>query len=226
MVLIVIPVIIIALLPFAVSLAQRRDKQIKDLWNARQIGVGLKNFATDHDGDFPNKEPAADYERAGELTALNKSNDAFWWLFPLYVRSEEIFTAPGSAWSPSPPDNMLDQLGFAKRLNTLRKGECAYLYVTSLNENSNPAFPLIADAGTANDVTFYTKNRNEKGGIWGGKKTVVVFVDGSGRIMDVDDRIDPNASFVRRTGRRYNIFDNSNSDHQWLTPANLVLAPE
>ena len=37
MVLIVIPVVIIALLPLAISLAKRRDKQIKDLSNARQI---------------------------------------------------------------------------------------------------------------------------------------------------------------------------------------------
>lgn len=227
-VLIVIPVIVMALLPLAISLAQRRDKQIKDLSNARQIALALKNFATDHDGDFPNKEPAADYERAGELTSASKSNDAFWRLFPVYVTSENIFTVPGSAWSPNPPDNKLDPPVSAKRVKTLRQGECGYLYVTGLNEISNPEFPLLADAGTAEDVTLYTTNRREKGGIWRGKKAIIFFVDGSGCIMDVDDRTDRNAAFVKRPGHSYNIFDTSMStpDDPWLTQSNLVLPPE
>jgi prepilin-type processing-associated H-X9-DG protein len=228
MVLIVIPLIVMSLLPLAISLSQRRDKQIKDLSNARRIAFALKDFAVDHDGDFPNKEPATDYERAEELTTSNKSNDAFWWLSPTYVTSEDIFTVPGSAWSPSPPDNQLDQLGSVQRRNTLRQGECAYLYVTGLNETSNREFPLLADAGTVEDVTVYTNKRNAKGGIWHGKKAIILFVDGSGRIMDVDDRTDPAAAFVRRAGHAYNIFDTnaSTSDDPWLTSANFVLPPE
>jgi hypothetical protein len=227
-VLIAIIVSLISLLPLAISLAQKRDKQIKDLSNARQIALALKNFATDHDGDFPNKEPSADYADADDLMSTNKSNDAFWWLFPVYVTSEDIFTVPDSAWSPSPPDSKLDPPGCVERVDTLRQGECAYLYVTGLNETSNAAFPLLADPGTAEDVTVYTKNRSEKGGIWRGKKAIVLFVDGSGRIMDVDDQSDPGASFVKRPGHPYNIFDNNPiiSDHRWLTPANLVLPPD
>jgi hypothetical protein len=227
---VVITVIVglISLIPLAVSLAQRRDKQIKDLSNAREIAIALKNFATDHDGEFPNKKPAAYYERAGELTSADKSNDALWWLFPVYLTSEDIFAVPGSVWSPSPPDNKLDSPRSAKRANTLRQGECAYLYVTGLNETSNPEFPLLADAGTAEDVTVYTSNRREKGGIWRGKKAIILFVDGSGRIMDVDDRTHRNASFVKRPGRSYNIFDTRKSTREdpWLTQSNLVLPPE
>jgi hypothetical protein len=102
------------------------------------------------------------------------------------------------------------------------------LYVTGLNETSNPEFPLLADAGTAEDVTAYTRNRSERGGVWRGKKAVILFVDGSGRIMDVDDRTDPNAWFARRPGRSYNIFDTSmrSRDDPWLTQSNLVLPPE
>jgi hypothetical protein len=227
-VLIAIIVSSISLLPLAISLAQRRDKQIKDLWNARQIALALKSFATDHDGDFPNKEPSADYANADDLMSANKSNDAFWWLFPVYVTSEDIFTVPDSAWSPSPPDSKLDPPGCVERVDTLRQGECAYLYVTGLNETSNAAFPLLADAGTGEDVTVYTKNRSEKGGIWRGKKAIILFVDGSGRIMAVDDRTTPTAAFVKRSGHAYNIFDNSRSTSadQWLTSANLILPPE
>jgi len=225
-VLIIIPVVVIALIPLVISLAQRRDKQIKDLSNARQIAVALKNFATDHDGEFPNKQPAADYERAGALTISNKSNDAFWWLFPRYLESEDIFAVAGSAWSPRPADNMLDPEGSGRRLNTLRQGECAYLYVSGLNETSDPKFPLLADAGRAENITVYRRSRRTKGGIWRGKRAIILFVDGSGGIMDVDDQTDSNSSFVKRPGYPYNIFDNSAADHGWLTSANLVLPPD
>ena len=227
-VLLAIVVIVISLLPLAISLAQKRDKQIKDLLNGRQIALALKNFATDHDGDFPNKEPCADYTTAVELTGANKSNDAFWWLFPIYLTGEDVFTVRGSAWSPSVPDERLDAVGSADRIDTLRQGECAYLYVTGLNESSNPEFPLLADAGTGEDVTVYTKNGREKGGVWRGKKAIIVFVDGSGRIMAVDDRTTPTAAFVKRPGHAYSIFDSgaSTSDDPWLMPVNLILAPE
>ena len=228
MVVIVIPVVVIALIPLVISLAQRRDKQIKDLSNAREIVLALKNFATDHDGEFPNKQPAADYERAGELTVSNKSNDAFWWLFPTYLKNEGIFGVRGSAWTPRAADNILDPEASGQRLNTLRQGECGYLYVTGLNETSDPKFPLIADAGTAVNVTVYSKNQADRGGIWRGKKAVLVFVDGSGSIMDVDDRSNLNGSFVRRPGHLYNIFTNGQSgpNDPWLTGRNLVLPPE
>jgi hypothetical protein len=44
-VLIAIIVSLISLLPLAFSLAQKRDKQIKDLSNARQIVLALKNIS-------------------------------------------------------------------------------------------------------------------------------------------------------------------------------------
>jgi hypothetical protein len=228
MLLVAIPMVISLFLPLAISLVQKRDKQVKDLVNGKRIAVALSRFAVDHDGAFPNKEPAPDYETADELTTANKSNDAFWWLFPMYLTSEGIFTVPGSAWSPNAPDNRLDAPGSAERTDTLRRGECAYLYVTGLNEASNPEFPLLADAGTAEDVTVYTTLRAEKGGVWRGKRAIILFVDGSGRTMAVDDRADPAAAFVKRPSRAYNIFDNtaSTSGNPWLTPENLVLPPE
>jgi hypothetical protein len=226
-ILIAIIAVLISLLPLAISLAQKRDKQIRDLSNGRQIVLALKNFAVDHDGDFPNKKPGADYGSADDLTGANKSNDAFWWLFPIYLAGEDIFTVQGSVWSPSPPDNRLDAAGSAERTDTLRQGECAYLYVTGLNETSNPEFPLVADAGTAADVTVYTKTQHEKGGVWRGKKAIILFLDGRGRIMTVDDRTNPAAAFVKRPGHTYNIFDNGqDASEEWLAAANLILPPE
>ena len=77
-VLIGIIVSLISLLPLVISLAQKRDKQIKDLSNARQIALALTNFATDHVGEFPNKEPGADYTGADDLTSINKSKSILW----------------------------------------------------------------------------------------------------------------------------------------------------
>lgn len=225
---VVIAMIISLFLPFAISIAQKRDEQIKDLLNGKRIAVSLRQFAVDHDGAFPNRGPAADYAVADDLTSANKSNDAFWWLFPTYLTNEEIFTVPGSAWSPTPPDSKLDAAGSAERTETLRQGECAYLYVTGLADTSNPEFPLLADAGTAEDVTVYTKLHNEKGGIWRGKRAILVFVDGSGGIVRVDDQTKPTAAFVKRSGRLHNIFDTtaSTSDDPWLSAGNIVLAPD
>ena len=91
--------------------------------------------------NFQDKEPGADYTSADDLTSANKSNDAFWLLFRVYLTSEDIFIVRGSAWFPSPPDNKLDSPGSVERVETLRQGECAYLYVTGLNDTSNsPSF--------------------------------------------------------------------------------------
>ena len=100
--------------------------------------------------------------------------------------------------------------------------------MTGLNDASKPALPLLADAGTAKDMTVYTDNRKEKGGIWRGKRAIILFVDGSGSIMAVDGQTDAGAAFVNRPGHAYNIFDTSasTSDDPWLMPGNLVLAPE
>ena len=53
----------------AFSLVQERGKQTKDMSNGKQIALALKQFATDHDGVFPNKQPAADYATATDLLA-------------------------------------------------------------------------------------------------------------------------------------------------------------
>ena len=46
-----------------------RANQTKDLSNAKQIGLALKLFASDNNGAFPSKGPAADYNSGTDLTA-------------------------------------------------------------------------------------------------------------------------------------------------------------
>jgi prepilin-type N-terminal cleavage/methylation domain-containing protein len=233
--------VVIAIIAILASIAlpvfssvQERGKQTKDMSNGKQIALGLKQFAVDHNGVFPNKKPdvvSTDYDSgATPLAGTDFSNDAFWWLFPNYLTSEDIFSVGGSAWSPNPPDNILDPSTATGRTNTLKQGECGYEYITALNDTSNPQFPLIMDAGTATgegNVT-YTNVQSDKGGIWKGKKAIVIFVDGSGQVATVNDQTNATASFVKRPGHSYNISDNgaSTTDDPWLAAANLRLPPQ
>src|SRR5260370_13823878 len=101
--------VVIAIIAILASIAlpafigvQERAKQTKDMSNAKQILLALKQFAVDHNGTFPAKLPDKDYDTAanGPLVAASKSNDAFWWLFPTYLTDESLFVVPSSAWSP------------------------------------------------------------------------------------------------------------------------------
>jgi prepilin-type N-terminal cleavage/methylation domain-containing protein len=233
--------VVIAIIAILASIAlpvfssvQERGKQTKDMSNGKQVVLGLKQFAVDHNGTFPNKLPtvvASDYD-AGVTTlgAAHKSNDAFWWLFPIYLTSEDIFSVGGSAWSPNPPNNVLDPTTANARVDTLAAGECGYEYITGLNDTSNPQFPLVMDAGTATsetDVT-YTNVQTDRGGVWKGKKAIIIFVDGSGQVATVNDQGTATASFVRRPGHTYNISANnaSTANDPWLATANLRLPPQ
>ena len=232
--------VVIAIIAILASIAlpvfssvQERGKQTKDMSNGKQIVLGLKQFAVDHNGTFPNKLPdvvSTDYDSgATTLTGGDKSNDAFWWLFPNYLTSEDIFSVGGSAWCPNPPNNILDPSSANSRVDTLAAGECGYEYITALNDTANPQFPLVMDAGIANTEANveYTNVQTDKGGIWKGKKAIIIFVDGSGQVSTVNDQTVPTASFVKRPGHSYNISDNTTTDvnDPWLSTANLRLPP-
>ena len=185
---------------------KERGDQTKDLSNAKQISLALRQFAIDNNGAYPSKAPAAgqDYSAAAATPLPTTSNDAFWWLFPTYLQSEQIFAVNGSAYTPSNPDNKLDPSTAATRTDTLKKGENNYAYVVGLTDTSNPTFPLIAD-GFAPGGTKYDTQKSKPGGVWAGKKAIVVLCDSSGQIM----RVDPTSLQVQRTdssGAKANMF--------------------
>ena len=161
-----------------------RANQTKDLSNAKQVGVALKLFASDNNGFFPSKAPALDYNSAPD-TLPTVSNDAFWWLFPNYLQSEDVFTVASSKWTPKNPDNKIDPATSGTRTDTLKAGENTYAYVAGLTDTSNPAFPLLAD-GFSTTIPVYDTNKSNQGGVWAAKKAIVVFADASGQIMKVD----------------------------------------
>jgi prepilin-type N-terminal cleavage/methylation domain-containing protein len=227
--------VVIAIIAILASIAlpvfssvQERGKQTKDLSNGKQIALALKQFALDNNGTFPTRKygtgiPASDYNSATPLAAGDTSNDAFRWLLPTYLTSEDIFVVGGSKWSPS-ADNKLDA-AYGTFTDTLKPGECGYGYVIALSDTSNPQFPLLSDGFKVGGVPDYVTDKTIKGGVWGGQRACVIFVDGSGRVMTVDDKV--NYTVNRPGGYAYSIWDlaHSASPDNWLSASNFVLNP-
>jgi prepilin-type N-terminal cleavage/methylation domain-containing protein len=227
--------VVIAIIAILASIAlpvfssvQERGKQTKDLSNGKQVALALKQFAIDNNGEFPQKKYVfgVAYSAAIALGGGDSSNDAFRWLLPTYLSAEDMFVVPGSAWSPG-ADNIVDQTAGG---NTLVAGENGYGYVTALNDTSNPALPLIMDGFAVGGAKAwsYTTIKSQKGGVWGGQRGVVIYVDGSGKVVACDDK----ANFTPfRPAHPYDLFDGTQSTvaDPWLdstaVPPNLELNP-
>jgi prepilin-type N-terminal cleavage/methylation domain-containing protein len=204
---------------------KERGDQTKDLSNAKQVALALRQFAIDNNGSYPSKGPGADYATAPS-DPPSTSNDAFWWLFPNYLQSEQVFTIAGSAYTPTNPDNKLDNVTTqtATRADSLRAGENGFAYITGLTDTSNPTFPIIADGFANGTPGTYTKDKSKMGGVWSGKKAIVVFCDASGQIMPVNST----SGKIPRSagGAGASLFDNNSIDGTWLSASNRILNPD
>jgi prepilin-type N-terminal cleavage/methylation domain-containing protein len=228
--------VVIAIIAILASIAlpafigvQERAKQTKDLSNAKQVVLALRQFAVDNNGEFPNRQygtgtPNSDYPSSSLLGAGNTSNDALRWLLPTYLRTEQIFLVPSSVWSPN-ADEVLDPVyGTPATPGTLASGENGYSYMTGLTDTSESTEPLIADGWVTGGITYST-DKTAKGGVWGGTKAVVAFVDGSGQVMKVNDVVN---TAVLRPGHSYNIFANNagTATDPWFSTNNFQLDPQ
>jgi prepilin-type N-terminal cleavage/methylation domain-containing protein len=225
--------IVIAIIAILASIAlpafigvQRRAKQTKDLSNGKQIAIALRQFALDNNGEFPNKEytfgKAYTDSTLTVISATSTSNMAFRWLLPTYTTSEEIFAVPGSKWNSPGPDNKLDA-GAAG--DTLKAGENGYAYTAGLQDTSNTLFPLVQD-GWSTTIPKYVADTSLPGGVWGATKAVVIFPDGAGQVMTVDDTT--NLWVLRPGGYAYSIWDlnHAASPDNWLATSNFLLNPD
>ncbi|MDB6148643.1 MAG: prepilin-type N-terminal cleavage/methylation domain [Chthoniobacter sp.] len=148
---------------------QIRGAQTKALSNAKQVGISLRLFAADYNGNFPI------FTNPSEATGTaNTSNEIFQTLVPDYLPDEGVFSIPGSAYcKPKAGSKMGD--------GKIAAGENEWAYVVGLSDTSTSLFPLLAD-GFAPGGTNYVSDETKPGGVWKAKKAVVVRVDGSGTV--------------------------------------------
>ena len=157
------------------SSVQIKGAQTKDLSNAKQIGLGLRLYASDNSGLYPTSAPSG-------TTAATSSNEAFRSIVPQYIPQEKIFYLAKSAWTPKPPDEITSVV-----TSVLTSGENNFSYVMGLNDTSNPSWPLIADgfSASAANVDTYSTNAQAQGGVWAGKNAIVIRADNSGAVEKV-----------------------------------------
>ncbi len=160
------------------SRVQVKGMQIKCLAQAKQIGLALRIFADDHDGNYP---------RAGLPDMLGAevkdSNAAFAALFPTYFQNENIFANKLSAYQTRQPDNQIDNPYTGKPIRTLEPGENVYSYVAGLTIKADASAPLVVD-GT-DGTGHYTTDPKKRGGLWGGTKAIVIRLDNSGSLENL-----------------------------------------
>jgi prepilin-type N-terminal cleavage/methylation domain-containing protein len=160
------------------STVQERGAQTKDLSNGKQIGLACKLYATDNDGKFPDKDGQAADPPTTALTSSSLANAAFACLVPNYLPSEKLFYLGKSVWSPTIPDEKT-----TASTDRVEVGTNNFAYELGLTETSNPSFPLIADApATGGTSAVYSTDPTKKGGVWKGKKAVVIRCDMSGTV--------------------------------------------
>ncbi len=155
---------------------QERGSQTKALAHAKQVGLALKLYAGDNDGNFPQGPSATDATVSDPTVLPANANVALKWLIPDYVNGEKIFYVAKSAWSPRAPDEVTTNLA-----DRLIAGENHWAYLPKLNDTSNPNFPLLADGFSAT-VGIYSNNQAAQGGVWKGKKAIIIRVDQSGSL--------------------------------------------
>jgi len=181
---------------------QERGQQTKALSQAKQIGVALKLYASDFDGLLPGDgeiDPAT-----GEVVDnIATSDDAFAMLIDSYVPTQELFYVALSDWSTVKPTDDFDSDGALNE--RLPPGINHFAYVKGLTENNNPRLPLLADGFASGSVgTWATEG---KGGVWKGKKAIVVRLDQSGSIENIFGGENPKMADETIAGDEGNIFE-------------------
>jgi len=223
--LVVITIIaILASIAFPVfNTVTERANQTKDLSNIRQLGVILKLFASDNNGNYPSIVDPTNPSSA----AITTANQAFRELFPTYLTDETIFAVKGSAYTKNTPDNVIDQNpSGGNYTQTLKAGENSYSYILNLGETSNSAFPLAADgfATGTEKAPKYSTDKTQAGGVWAGKRAIVLNCDGSvnNQVCDTKLLVPTHTS---ASGTKVSVFDTSDGTN-WLGSSNTAVNPE
>lgn len=193
---------------------QIKGAQTKVLSNIKQIGTACRLFADDYNGLYPTY--TLDNNNKMTSTQVSDANEAFAQLFAAgYMETEQIFFCPKSAFTPKPPDEKFKSSG-----DTLTTGENHFAYVLGLTTTSPATWPLIADGFNSPGSHTYSKNETEKGGVWKGKKAIVLHCDNSGSIESLNKQF-----MVPGNPNGGDLFDNSGIDG-WMGTTNKVVNPK
>ncbi len=154
-----------------------KGAQTKALAQAKQVGLALKIFAADHDGNYPRVGVPKEM-----ISEPNDANGAFACLFPTYTQSERIFGNRVSAYQARQPDDIIDASYTGKPQKTLESGENVYGYMLGLTDKSGPDSPLVADGTDGSG--HYNTVPSVRGGTWGpSKRAVLIHLDNSGSVQ-------------------------------------------
>ena len=160
-----------------------RGDQTKALSNAKQIGTACKIYATDNNGLYPHLSnytgSTAGNNTSTEAKAGDSSNVVLRNLIPDYLPDRNIFVNAKSAFTKK------YQTAAVNAEDPLPESTNEWAYVSGLSDTSNSRWPLLADGFDPKSVPGdpkYIVDEGAAGGIWKGKKAVVIRVDGSGTV--------------------------------------------
>ena len=177
------------------SSVQERAAQTKDLSNAKQIGLACKLFATDHDGKFPNLNGHVDPPTVIAAPGTGAtSNQIFADLVPQYLPTEKVFYLAKSFWSPNAPDENV-----ATAPVRVEAASNNFAYMFGLSDTDNPNYPLVFDAPMP-AATTYSTSPAAQGGVWKGKKAIVVHTDASGTVENCTSATATTYKIMGKTG--------------------------
>ena len=148
-----------------------------DLNNIRQVKVALDGFATDFDGQYPNRATAARLGLAG--LGFASSNDYFRQVFMTgETRSETIFWSKHSPVADEEdPDDVIETGGTLDPAEILQAGDCHWAYLPDQANTSDLRLPLIVDPFIPGS-TRWDEERHEG-------KVVMLRIDGSAKALRI-----------------------------------------
>ena len=159
-----------------------RGDQTKALSNAKQIGTACKIYATDNNGLYPHLSNYAGDSTTTptEAKSSDTSNVILRNLIPDYLPDRNIFVNAKSAFTKK------YQSATVTANDPLPESTNEWAYVSGLSDTSNSRWPLLADGfepgSTGGGAPVYVTDEGAAGGVWKGKKAVVIRVDGSGTV--------------------------------------------
>jgi len=162
----------------ALQTALERGRMTKEMKQAQGVAQALRVWAADEDGDYP----------AGQ-----DANEALAQLFP-DIGKESVFFVRGSAWHGAKgstfakgPDEQYGDEEEGSGGQPLEPGENHWAFNVKATTTSNSSLPLLAD-GFSSQVGTYAGSKDELGGVWKGRRAIIIQCDGSGEIVKLNDQ--------------------------------------